>query len=180
MFSIKETGKYGKGVYAAKLIQKGTVIHTLSGERMTLNDLVEKVLSNKENIDDPFQIGKRTYIDLDAVSRTFNHSCEPSAGIRKNSELFALRTIQKGDEITYDYSATISPTKWSMRCLCGSKRCRKTLGDVRTIPKRQLAEYWQSGALQRYMKGILKDIENNVYEVPAYELQALKKLNEKK
>ncbi len=135
---VRSTGRYGKGVFAEADIAKGRVIHILGGDTMTCHDLVQRVNSGQERIDDPLQVGRRTYIDLDEFSRSFNHSCDPNTGIRKRSELFALRDIRQGEEITYDYSATIAPTVWQMECHCGAKNCRKTLGDVRSIPKRQL------------------------------------------
>lgn len=178
--AVKPTGKYGNGVFAKKDIAKGEVIYVLSGQRMTLNDLVRKVNSGKEYIDDPFQIGRKTYIDLDKLSRTFNHSCDPNGGLRKNSELFALKDILQGEQITYDYSLTISPTKWEMRCKCGAKNCRKILGDILSVPKVQLMKYQENGALQRYMKLLLKEIRSGKYKMPKYEILALEKLKPKK
>jgi len=173
---IKPTKKYGNGVFAKRDIKKGEVIHVLFGERMNLDEFVRRVNSKKEYIDDPFQIGRRTFIDLDELSRTINHSCDPNGGIRKNSELFALRDIEKGEEITYDYSATIAPTKWQMKCKCGSKNCRKTLGDVLSIPKKQLKKYKELGALQKYMRPLLKEVEEGRYTMPRYEIMALQRL----
>jgi len=167
---VKSTGKYGKGIFAGEDIRKGEVIYVLSGERMNLAEMISRVNSKKEYIDDPLQIGKRTYIDLDTFSHTFNHNCDPNAGIRKNSELFALRDIKKGEEITYDYSATIAPTKWHMKCKCGSHKCRKILSDVRSIPKGQLEKYKKLGALQKYMKPLLKEVEAGHYTIPKYEI----------
>lgn len=173
---VKDTKKYGKGVFAGEDIKKGQKIYVLGGERMDIKDFIEKVNSNKENIDDPFQIGKRTYLDLDEMSRTFNHSCNPNTGIRKTSEMFALRDIKKGEELTYDYSLTIAPTKWKMKCKCGSKNCRKIIGNVLSVPKKRLQEYKRVGALQNYMKLLLKNIKNGKYVMPKYELFLLKKL----
>lgn len=173
---IRNTKKYGRGVFASKNIAKGEMIYILSGERMDIKDLVSRVNSDKENIDDPFQIGKRTYIDLDEESRTFNHSCEPNAGIRNTSDLFALRDIKKGEEITYDYSLTIAPTTWKMKCSCNSTICRKILGDVRTIKSPRLKFYQKLGAIQRYMKAIIKQLKAGVYKIPDYEKNALNNL----
>lgn len=174
---VKDTGRYGKGVYARENIRKGQVIYVLGGKRMTLGELVSKVLSGKERIDDPFQIGRRTYIDLDEFSRTFNHSCDPVGGLRKNSELFALRDIKRGEQITYDYSTTVAPTDWDMRCRCGSRKCRHTIGDISSIPKAQLNFYKREGALQRYMRVLLQEIESGDYIMPRYEELALERMN---
>ncbi len=178
-FTIKDTKKYGKGVFATKEIKKGEVIYVLNGKKFDVNEFIKKVFSGKEYIDDPFQIGLRTYFDLNELSRTFNHSCNPTGGIRKNSELFALRDIHPGDQITYDYSLTIAPTKWKMRCECGEKNCRKILGDVLSVPKKRREEYRKAGALQRYMKKILKLADAGKYTMPPYEKKLLEGLGKK-
>ena len=178
-FSVKNTKKYGKGVFTEQDISKGTVIHVLNGKIKTLKQIVESVLQGNEAMNDPLQVGRKTYIDLDEFSRSINHSCNPNCGLRKRSELFALRDISKGEEITYDYSSTIAPTKWDMNCHCGSKNCRKIIHDIRSIPKDQLNFYIQSGAIQKYLKPLLNSITKKTYIIPKYEAAALKKLGYK-
>jgi SET domain-containing protein len=168
---IRDTGQYGRGVFALENIAKGTVIHVLGGETISLNDFVQRVNSGTENPNDPLQVGMRTYIDCDDLSRSFNHSCDPNAGLRKRSELFALRPILKGEQITFDYSATIAPTLWKMSCHCGSENCRKIIGDVRSIPHAQLAKYKRLGAIQRYMKTLFG--KPRWHEIPKFEMEAL-------
>jgi len=176
-FVIKSTRKYGKGVFAARDIAKGEVVHLFRGKTLDARELVDRINSGEENIDDPLQVGKRTYLDLDEVSRTFNHSCDPNAALRKRSELFAIRDIPKGAEITYDYSATIAPTTWKMRCACAGRNCRKVLGDVLSIPKATRTKYRKLGAMQDYMKNLLDGIgRGGIYHMPTYETAALKLL----
>lgn len=173
---IRDTKKYGKGVFAKENIKKGTIVHILSGPTMTTKRFAEMVNSGKENIDDPLQVGKRTYINLDRLSDSFNHSCDPNTGIRKRSEMFALKNILKDEQITFDYSSTIAPTEFRMRCRCGSSKCKGVIGDIRSIEKRQLIYYKESGALQRYMKRVVKLLEDHAYKIPKYEIDLLKTL----
>lgn len=173
---VRDTKNYGKGVFARSEIKKGEVVHILRGIRMDVSQLVDKVLSKKLSIDDPLQFGRRTFLEPDSFSRSFNHSCDPSAGLRKNCELFALRTIHDGEEITFDYSLTVAPTKWSMECRCGAKICRQTLGDILSISPQRLEEYRKVGALQNYMKVLLKEIEGGDYKMPNYTKRALDRL----
>ena len=54
-----------------------------------------------------------------------NHSCEPNCFLRvfkKAVEVYTLRAIPVGTELTVDYSLT--PHKRGMGCLCGSSKCR--------------------------------------------------------
>lgn len=179
-FTIQNTKKYGRGIFASKDINRGEVIHILQGEKLDVMDFVNHINTGCGHPNDPLQVGRRTYLALDIPSLIFNHSCDPNAGIRKRSELFALRDIAKGQEITYDYSATIAPTEWLMKCQCGSQHCRGTIGDITSLPKRQLAKYKKLGAIQRYMKSVLKEIEADTYQIPKYEIQALEQLGSNK
>jgi uncharacterized protein len=173
MFVIKDTRKYGSGCYATCDIKRHETIHVMNGTTVTLLQMVALVTEGRERIDDPLQVGRKTYIDLDRTSRSFNHSCDPNAGISHRSTLVAVRDIRSGEEITFDYSLTISPTEWSMKCRCGTPTCRKVLGDVATIPKRRLQWYMKHGAVQRYMRNIVPSILAKRYVVPSYERRAL-------
>jgi len=171
-FIIKDTFKHGRGVFANQNIKKGEIIHILSGEVISFDECIERIKAGKENQDDSLQVDLEMDMDLDELSRTFNHSCDPNAGVRKVSELFAIRNIKKGEEITYDYSATIGPnipdSLWGMKCLCKSKKCRKTIRNVLSIPKKQLDEYKKIGSLQDYMKKELNLIELAGGKLPKY------------
>ncbi len=176
LFEIRDTGKYGLGVFTLQHFRKGEAIHALNGTRITLGQSVRQILSGKEAPNDPLQIGRRTYLDLDNLSRCFNHCCHPNAGVRSRSNLFALRDIAENEEITYDYSTTVAPTDWSMKCRCSSSSCRKVIGDIRSMPKAKLLAYKRAGAFQRYMRPLLELIERGKYEMPRYELLALERL----
>ncbi|MBI5847520.1 MAG: SET domain-containing protein-lysine N-methyltransferase [Nitrospirae bacterium] len=135
---------------------QGQVIKVLDGEVVTFDECMRRVTAGAENIDDPLQIDDQLFLDLDELSRTFNHSCEPNAGMRKRSELFALRDIMPGEEITYDYSSVvginITPDMWTMECNCGASGCRKLLSNILSITEAQLRFYIQAGAVQDYIK----------------------------
>jgi hypothetical protein len=47
------------------------------------------------------------------------------------------------------------------------------VGDILSLPEKQLNYYKKNGAIQKYMKTILKEIESNKYKIPKYELKAL-------
>jgi hypothetical protein len=38
-----------------------------------------------------------------------------------------MRDIEKGEELTYDYSLADSNPNFSINCSCGSRDCRKTI-----------------------------------------------------
>lgn len=164
-FIIKESILGGKGVFALTKINKGDFIKTLSGEVITEEQFLNRFSEGKEAYDDPFQIDvgevdegagmkDRRYIDLDELSRTFNHSCTPNTGIRNVSDLIAIKDIEIGDEITYDYSTTVSKTEheFSMPCNCGSEKCRKTVGNITSISPEVISEYQKLEVIPNYIK----------------------------
>lgn len=82
------------------------------------------------------------------IESRVNHHCRPNAGFRHHKHLYAYRDIEPGDEITYDYSATIGVgMDWWMACACDASDCRKKIGNVLTLPKDTLANYLKANLL---------------------------------
>src|SRR5689334_20039904 len=53
-----------------------------------------------------------------------NHSCDPNASFDADGMLVAVRRIEAGEEITYDYLAHPLPASpWNFECRCGAKGC---------------------------------------------------------
>ena len=146
---------HGEGTFAESLILKGSLIRVFGGDVVNFKEILRRIKAGKIVPDDPLQIGDDLYVDLDEPSMAFNHSCDPNAGIRYQNELVAIRDISPGEEITYDYSATVSKTVsekgWSMLCQCGAVNCRSRIGNVLTIPRKQLEDYISADALQSYI-----------------------------
>lgn len=64
--------------------------------------------------------------------RFVNHSCAPSAAWY-GKELRALRILQAGEEVTFDYTETESEISTPFACRCGSINCRKTVGHLDSV-----------------------------------------------
>ena len=76
-----------------------------------------------------FSVGESIY-QLDYWSREVmpmhmtNHSCDPNASFNEDGMLVAVRQIEPGEEITYDYLALPLPASpWNFKCQCGAKGC---------------------------------------------------------
>ncbi|XP_059365225.1 histone-lysine N-methyltransferase ASH1L-like [Carassius carassius] len=68
-------------------------------------------------------------------ARFINHSCEPNCEMQKWSVngvyrigLFALKEIDSGTELTYDYNFHSFNTEEQQACMCGSEGCRGIIG----------------------------------------------------
>ncbi|MBS3088886.1 SET domain-containing protein-lysine N-methyltransferase [Candidatus Pacearchaeota archaeon] len=164
--TVKKSGIDNRGIFASEKIKKGETICFLKGEEKNIPQMRKEVLSGKERINDPLQIGKRKYIDIEEPYLYFNHSCNPNAGIKGKNELFAIKDIKKGEEITFDYSTTSWEENWnipndeefSMVCKCGSKNCRKIVREFYHLDKKTKLKYLKLGALPDF---IISKFKNN-------------------
>lgn len=154
MLEIKKVKNKGQGIFTKKSFAKGELVHVLTGDRLTSKQMDVRVEQGLETCDDPFQISRRMYLDLDELSRCFNHSCDPNCGVRQENKLFALRDIAPGEELTFDYSTTVPRYKswWKMKCRCGSTNCRKVISSYNTIPKAQLEKYLRLKVLPLWIR----------------------------
>jgi SET domain-containing protein len=99
--------KTGLGLFATKKIKKGTKIIRYFGPMLDCNKPKDDAIENKYL----FQITKRWTIDGSVrknIARYANHACRPNAesDVSKKKlrvDIVAIKTIQPGEEITYDY-----------------------------------------------------------------------------
>ncbi len=164
---VSESSIQGAGVVAPRIVKKGETVCMMRGEKIEFNELKKRYSSGKEKICNPLQIGEKTYVDLAAPYVFINHSCDPNCGIRKKGELFALKNIKKGEELTYDYSTSEWTYEkfgkyrdWAMECNCNSKKCRGTVGQFPMLDSKLKKYYYHAGALQDF---IIKKLEEKMF-----------------
>lgn len=140
---IRKTSKTGLGVLAIRNIKKGDVIH--EGKPISLS---------KQRTSHSFQVHENTHVQLDKLSRSINHSCEPNAGIRSNTYLgynfIALRNIKMNEQITWDYETTEYESISVGKCLCGSLKCRGKTQGFRYLSSKIIKSY--NGYIADYLK----------------------------
>lgn len=145
---LVKRNKHGLGVYADRAYKRGKVICVMKGHKVVPRTLEYHGGEFRKASSNPLQIGPALYIDLEKPHLYINHSCDPNAGMRGTATLFAIKSIKKGEEITFDYSTTIDE---SFECRCGAKRCRDTIVDFFGLPKKKQAYYARKGALPRFI-----------------------------
>jgi len=149
---VKAT-RNGSGIFASADFARGNVIAKIAGRAVHHRVLWRRGGSFAANC---IRFGPNTYLDPSSeAGRYLNHSCEPNAGIRKwNNQLFlvAAERIQKGTQIVIDYSTTLGDDDiWTMRCNCGTKKCRKTIRRFGTLPAALQLEYLSADLVPRYI-----------------------------
>jgi len=137
---VRRSGVHGKGVYALRPLAKGETVIEYTGEVITWNQALRRHPSNP---DDPnhtffFHIDDAHVIDAGAggnAARWINHACNPNCEADEvDGRVFikALRRIEPGEELFYDYGLTIDERytpklKREYACRCGARRCRGTM-----------------------------------------------------
>lgn len=137
---LAETPPVGLGVMTARSIAAGSVIvadedGTLYGRALSL---AEAQAHGWERAHDLFQIGPDLFLPpRGCFDDLFNHSCEPSGGWRLTelgAQFVAIRDLDAGEEITYDYSCHILSPDERMVCSCKKPSCRSVIGSFWTLP----------------------------------------------
>jgi hypothetical protein len=122
----------GSGAFAGRHFNSGDVIfdwsdyYVVRGDDLRMDD---KALQVAPDLFMPKYPG--------CVDDMVNHSCDPSSAvvIRDGKvQLKAIRPINAMSEITFDYSITMLDDEWSMKCLCGAKKCRGVILEYRKLP----------------------------------------------
>src|SRR6202166_2843736 len=148
MMRVRRARVHGRGVFAVRRIRKGTRIIEYLGDRMSHRqaDLRYEHKDISDNHTFLFIVDRNVVIDGGSngnEARFINHSCDPnSESLIDDRRVFieAIRTIQPGEEITYDYQIgrdrTDPPNVDEIfACRCGAGQCR---GSMLWPPKRKL------------------------------------------
>lgn len=150
----------GFGVLANREYEDGETVIQPGGRIIQANEVNWDAL-RKRGYDDFLQIGSCEYLELlEERDKHLNHSCDPNLGFRSLDGIFsfvAIKSINRGNEVTFDYSTTMleEEDEEPMECRCGSKNCRKIIGDFRNLPQIVQERYIRLGVVPKY---ILEDL----------------------
>lgn len=116
----------GRGCFTAKAIPRRRRVGELVGERISHAEARRRMRGRRHiRISD---VDERTAIDLNRrgdATAYINHSCDPNVFLRVQRGhplLFALRSIDAGEELLLDYGDSHHDGK--LPCRCGAARCR--------------------------------------------------------
>lgn len=136
----RRSGVHGKGVYAVVDLAEGETLIEYVGEVISWDEALKRHPHDPSNPHHTFyfHIDEAHVIDAKVggnSSRWINHSCEPNCEAEVDEGrvfIRALRNIQAGEELFYDYGLVIdepytAKLKADYPCWCGSKHCRGTL-----------------------------------------------------
>ena len=133
-----DAGQTGHGSVAVETIHAGEFVVAFGGKCMVRADfdlLPAGQQSRSIQIDDDLFLAGHPEPE---VADFVNHSCEPNCGMNGATIIVALRTIEPGEELTYDYAMSDGSDYDEFECHCGSAMCRGTVtGNDWRLPELQ-------------------------------------------
>ncbi|HEY8310439.1 MAG TPA: SET domain-containing protein-lysine N-methyltransferase [Gemmatimonadaceae bacterium] len=147
-FDVRQSGIQGKGAFATSRIRKGQRVIEYTGERISNDEADNRYdeTSMRRHHTFLFTVTPRIVVD-GAVNGNesiyINHSCDPNCeAVIDDKRIFieAIRTIQPGEELVYDYQyertgENDEDMEKFYKCLCGSPNCRGSIMKSKPAPR---------------------------------------------
>ena len=153
LYVVKRSKIHGRGVYAARRIRSGTRIIEYVGDRISHEEADSRYEMKADDDGHTFLFVVDDDLCIDAgvggnPARFINHKCDANCEtIIEGRRVFieAIRAIQPGEELGYDYQltweSTDDPDELALyACRCGAANCRETMLDRESIDARKKKE----------------------------------------
>ena len=157
--------KGGYGVFALQAVRKGELLVMWGGRIIAESELdlempyfTQRVLQIEEGL---------YFLQPEPLepSDYFNHSCTPNAGFSGQMALVAMRDIEEGEEVCFDYAMCDGSPYDEFICSCGTEYCR---GNI-------TGEDWKRPDLrERYAGYYMPYLQRRIDTLNAIEIGALR------
>jgi hypothetical protein len=146
-----------KGLFAREAVKAGELLTLYMGtliDGATLETLPPADQVHILQIEDDLYIAPLS----EELAHLVNHSCNPNAGFTGQIATVALRDIEAGEEICFDYAMCDGSPYDEFSCLCGEAKCRKRI----TGNDWQIPELWEAyrGYFSPYLQRRIDKLKN--------------------
>ena len=121
---LASAGPKGLGIFALQPITAGSTVAGFGGhvvERQEFDQLTEDLRTHSLQVDDRlYLVSLPPFAPADHV----NHSCEPNCGVIGSCLMVAMRDIEAGEELCFDYAMSDTNDYDEFVCACGTVSCR--------------------------------------------------------
>ena len=151
---MRVTPGKGSGSFAISKISKGEIVASFGGDVIDQSELTKY---SADRVSRSLQLNSDTYLlsgDVPEPGDMINHSCEPNSGIAGTSSVQALRDIEIGEEMTFDYAMSDSSQYDEFNCACGKDKCREKITGMDWQKKDIQAKY--SNYFSAYIERLIK------------------------
>lgn len=137
---VRSSPIHAAGVFALERIPSGTRVIEYTGERMP-HEAADELYKHRPYTY-LFGFGDGSHvIDGYGIAMYVNHSCDPNCETEEDDHghvwIDAMRDIEPGEELTYDYF--LYDGEGDAPCTCRAKNCRGTMYSPQEIRKRKRA-----------------------------------------
>ena len=137
---IRSSAIHAAGCYTTTPIRKGQRVAEYDGPRLSKNEA--DTAYEESPITYLFGLGDGSVvIDGHSMAMFINHSCDPNCEAEETNGrvwIVAIRSIEAGEEITYDYCLYDGGDD-ECQCNCGAKKCRGTMYSQEETRRRRKA-----------------------------------------
>ena len=124
---MRVTPGKGSGSFATSKISKCEIVASFGGNVINQRELTNY---SPDRVSRSLQLNSDTYLlsgDVPEAGDMINHSCEPNCGMAGTSSVQALRDIEIGEELSFDYAMSDSSQYDEFNCACGKDKCREKI-----------------------------------------------------
>lgn len=152
---VKPNGKLGLAVFATKDIPTGTRIAIFTGEKYhskTALGLPEIMR------DHAIQTGPEEFVfGYRGLAHCLCHSCDPNCGLRNRTEIYTIKPVAEGEQLTWDYRCSENSNWVLENCLCSADRCTGTVENFDSLPPEMKNEYLSKSMVSDWIVSSLSD-----------------------
>lgn len=120
----RPAGEKGWGSFVLEPIRKGETVAAFGGwvvTREVLSGMSHDRQSRSIQVDEDLYLVSS---DTPEPGDMLNHACDPNCGLAGSSMLIAMRDIEPGEELTFDYAMCDASDYDEFSCLCAMPNCR--------------------------------------------------------
>lgn len=156
----------GRGLIAQKRIPRGTIIWHFSEEEVRRYSTSQY---RKFSVRFREMLRRYAYTDYSGEiiytlsdTKFFNHSCDANTTDALCEEVaVAIRNIEPGEEVTYDYGILMGPWEPPLKCACGAKNCRASIVPLKHNSKMFKALMSKARSALKQMKKVKQPMLQN-------------------
>ena len=132
----RPAGEKGWGSYVVEPIQAGETVAAFGGSVVPMS-VLQTFSDDRQSRS--IQVDTDLYLvsgETPDAGDMLNHSCEPNCGLLGQMLVVAMRDIEPGEELSFDYKLDVNASteaKKRYACRCGAPNCR---GTMLALPKK--------------------------------------------